>query len=121
MNRYFYYLLSLSTVLVVGCGKDPENTEVVPPKVKVVKLSNRTSGGDKLYFPAVAHAADRSHLSFRVAGEIVKLYVKEGDRLKKGAIIAQLDPTDYKLDVDNALARYNVVDSQYSRSKALVD
>ena len=121
MNRYFYYLLSLSTVLLVGCGKDPENTEVVPPKVKVVKLSNRTSGGDKLYFPAVAHAADRSHLSFRVAGEIVKLYVKEGDRLKKGAIIAQLDPTDYKLDVDNALARYNVVDSQYSRSKALVD
>jgi multidrug efflux pump subunit AcrA (membrane-fusion protein) len=49
------------------------------------------------------------------------LYVKEGDKLKKGDVIAELDPTDYKLDVDNASARYSVVNSQFRRSKPLVD
>ena len=76
---------------------------------------------DNLYFPAVANAADRSHLSFRVAGEVSRIMVKEGDKVTKGDVIATLDPTDYELDVDNASARFSVVDSQYRRSRPLVD
>ena len=75
---------------------------------------------DNLYFPAIANAADRSHLSFRVAGEVSRVLVKEGDRVVKGDVIAKLDPTDYQLDVDNASARFSVVDSQYRRSAPLV-
>ncbi len=73
-----------------------------------------------MYFPAVANAADRSHLSFRVAGEVSRVLVKEGDKVIKGDVIATLDPTDYQLDVDNASARFSVVDSQYRRSAPLV-
>ena len=35
-------------------------------------------------------------------------------------VIAQLDPTDYQLEVDNASARYSVINSQYNRSSPLV-
>ena len=108
-------------VMLAGCGGEPQYVDFGTPKVKVVDLSSQSVVEDRLYFPAVANAAERSHLSFRVAGEISRLYVKEGDQLKQGDLIAELDPTDYQLAVDNASARYSVVDSQYKRSKPLVD
>ncbi|MCW8333274.1 efflux RND transporter periplasmic adaptor subunit [Vibrio sp. SCSIO 43135] len=111
-------LLSLP-ILLAGCGKPVENVEPALPKVRVANLDNKVVS-DSLYFPAVANAAERSHLSFRVSGEISLLNVKEGDRVKKGDILAEIDPTDYQLDVDNASARYTVIDSQYRRSSPLV-
>mgnify|MGYP000029125469 CR=1 FL=1 len=115
-------LCALSSVaLLSGCGGEPQYVDFGAPKVKVLALADREVSTDLLYFPAVANAAERSHLSFRVSGEINKIYVKEGDHLTKGDLIAELDPTDYQLDVDNASARYSVVDSQYKRSKPLVD
>ncbi len=104
-----------------GCGdKGVEKRIVETPKVRVVSLQGQ-GVDDKLYFPAVAHAADRSHLSFRVPGEVSRVIVKEGDEVRKGDIIATLDPTDYQLDVDNAAARFSVINSQYLRSGPLVD
>ncbi|EEX91985.1 periplasmic linker protein [Vibrio orientalis CIP 102891 = ATCC 33934] len=115
-------LCALSTAaLLAGCGGELQYVDFGVPKVKVLELSSSEVQEDRLYFPAVANAAERSHLSFRVAGEISKIYVKEGDQLKKGDLIAELDPTDYQLDVDNASARYSVVNSQYKRSKPLVE
>ncbi|ANS85806.1 efflux RND transporter periplasmic adaptor subunit [Vibrio scophthalmi] len=115
-------ILSTITVVLamVGCGEKVEYADFGLPKVTVVTIDS-ASQGDSLYFPAVANAAERSHLSFRVSGEINKLYVKEGDKVEQGAMIAQLEPTDFQLDVDNASARYSVINSQYRRSKPLVD
>ncbi|MCC2523649.1 efflux RND transporter periplasmic adaptor subunit [Vibrio coralliilyticus] len=112
-------MLSTAAVLA-GCGTENQYVDFGLPKVKIMEIGSGVQG-DNLYFPAVANAAERSHLSFRVAGEISELNIKEGDQVKKGDVLAKLDPTDYKLDVDNASAKYSVVDSQYKRSKPLVD
>ena len=77
-------ICALSTAtLLSGCGGEVQYVDFGLPKVKVLELSNHEVSEDKLYFPAVANAAERSHLSFRVAGEISKIYVKEGDQVKK--------------------------------------
>ncbi len=112
-------LISSVFGLLTACGEPMDYTDLGLPKVEtlVVKPIER---GDNLYFPAVANAAERSHLSFRVAGEVSRVYVKEGDMVKQGAMIAELEPTDFQLDVDNASARYSVIDSQYRRSQPLV-
>ncbi len=110
----------LSTLFLVGCGDKAPEKELETPRVRVTSLAG-SKVDDNLYFPAVANAADRSHLSFRVAGEVSSIMVKEGDKVTKGDVIATLDPTDYELDVDNASARFSVVDSQYRRSRPLVD
>ncbi|MFS1936392.1 efflux RND transporter periplasmic adaptor subunit [Vibrio splendidus] len=105
--------------MLTAC-KDKASTESDKlPLVKAIEISV-LDFNDKLYFPAVANAAEKAHLSFRVAGEIFQLDVKEGERVKEGDILAELDPTDYQLDVDNAQARYTVIDSQYRRSSPLV-
>ncbi|PFG55939.1 RND family efflux transporter MFP subunit [Vibrio sp. ES.051] len=107
-------------LLLVGCGEKAPDKEVETPRVRIASLEG-SKVDDNLYFPAVANAADRSHLSFRVAGEVSRVMVREGDKVSKGDVIATLDPTDYKLVVDNATARFSVVDSQYRRSRPLVD
>ncbi|MGL4828820.1 MAG: efflux RND transporter periplasmic adaptor subunit [Vibrio sp.] len=109
----------MAVVLLAGCSEPVKVERDTIPRVKVVEPVGKAS--DKLYFPAVANSAERSHLSFRVAGEISKFNVKEGARVKAGDILAEIEPTDYRLAVDNAQARFSVVDSQYRRSLPLVE
>jgi RND family efflux transporter MFP subunit len=118
--RIKWSLLISLPILLVGCEKTIVEPILHIPKVEVLKLGKPEST-DKLFFPAVAHAAQRSHLSFRVPGEIIELVVNEGDFVKKGDLIAQLDTRDFKITVDNARASYNVLNSQYIRSKPLVE
>ncbi|CAH0525719.1 efflux RND transporter periplasmic adaptor subunit [Vibrio hippocampi] len=112
-------LLSVVVLALVGCETAPVEPRNEVPKVKVANISTQDLKS-QLYFPAIARAADRSQLSFRVNGEISVIDLNEGDFVKKGQVLAKLDPTDYQLDVDNAQASFNVVDSQYRRSSPLV-
>jgi membrane fusion protein (multidrug efflux system) len=44
---------------------------------------------------------DITNLGFkRVAGRITELTKKEGDKVKKGELLAEIDPTDYRLAVE---------------------
>lgn len=45
-----------------------------------------------------------SNLSFRVKGRILKLYVEEGDFVKEGELLAELDPDTYRADLNQAKA-----------------
>nr|WP_193256888.1 efflux RND transporter periplasmic adaptor subunit [Vibrio navarrensis] len=120
VKQWTYFSALASIVLLSGCGEGQQAIAPAIPNVKVASQVDSTTP-DTLYFPAVAHAAQRSQLSFRVAGEVINLHVREGDRILKGAVIAELDPTDYRLEVENAQARFSVVDSQFNRSKPLVE
>ncbi len=111
----------LSTaILLTACSQDPMDSEIEAPNV-IVKNIDSGLVSDSLYLPAVATAADRSHLSFRLSGEVKELNVRPGETVKKGQVLAVLDKTDYNIDVDNARARYSVANSQYKRSKPLVE
>jgi RND family efflux transporter MFP subunit len=59
-----------------------------------------------------------STLGFRVAGKIVARTVDVGTIVKPGDLIAQLDPADYRLAVDNARAALASADADYTRAKA---
>lgn len=113
-------LVSSSLVFFLSaCGQVVIEPRDYSPSVKALTVGE--DGNESgLYYPAIARAADRSMLSFRVSGEISKLLVKEGTRVNKGDVIAQLDTTDYRLKVENSQAKYNVADSQYRRSAKLV-
>lgn len=59
-----------------------------------------------------------SNLGFRVAGKIVARSVDVGTVLKPGDLIAQLDPADYRLAVDNARAALTSAEADCTRAKA---
>lgn len=120
MQKLMRYSLLSSTLLLSACSPPTIDKVVDIPNV-IVKDIDSNLVSDSLYLPAVATAADRSHLSFRLSGEIKELNVRAGETVKKGQILAVLDKTDFNIDVDNARARYTVANSQYRRSKPLVD
>ena len=59
-----------------------------------------------------------TNLGFRVAGKIVTRSVDVGTIVKPGDLIAQLDPADYRLAVDNARAALASAEADYARAKA---
>src|SRR4249920_2722210 len=59
-----------------------------------------------------------STLGFRVTGKIIARTVDVGTIVKPGDLIAQLDPSDYRLAVDNARAALASADADHVRAKA---
>lgn len=76
--------------------------EVIRPvrytQVKVVSAARTRS------FTGLAKAGVESRLSFKVAGTLRELNVQVGDSIRKGQVIARLDPRDYQLMVEQAEA-----------------
>ena len=59
-----------------------------------------------------------STLGFRVAGKVVAREVDVGAVVQPGQVIARIDPTDYRLAVDNARANLVSANADHVRAKA---
>jgi RND family efflux transporter MFP subunit len=97
--------LSLSAVVLVGCQKEKSEA---PPPIRPVKYQvvEPTGGQFKRSFDGESSAGVESKLSFRVNGTIKKVHVKTGDPVKKKQLLAELESTDYELQVSQASAEY---------------
>jgi len=111
-------LISL-VVLLVACGKEPVKLKEVIRPAKIITV---TAGGDTANrsFPGEVEASDRSELAFRVNGEIVSLPAKPGAKIKKGQLLASLDPRDFKLKLKDKQAKFDLAKVQYQRMDELV-
>ncbi len=111
----------ITTVLTTGCSEkvqEVKKVEVRPVKTIVVEAPD--AGGIR-YFPARVDANKKAEIAFRVSGKVAKLLVKEGDRVKKGDLIATLDPTEFQLKVNNKKALFTRAGKDYKRGKELVE
>jgi RND family efflux transporter MFP subunit len=71
-------------------------------------------------FPGKVNASQRAELAFRVSGKLQELLVKEGDLVEEGQVLARLDPSDYKLVLEDRQARFDNSDRNYKRAQELV-
>ena len=53
-----------------------------------------------------------------ISGEVVKLYVKEGDEVKRGTLLAEIDPEIYKSSYEQSMAMLNGQKAGLATSKA---
>jgi HlyD family secretion protein len=60
-------------------------------------------------------------ISSDVSGEIVELYVKEGDRVKKGSLLCRIKPDIYESALERASATVNSTKSGMQNSMALLE
>jgi len=92
--------------------------DIIRP-AKIMTVGNPLAGVQRVY-PGEVEAGDRSEQAFRVGGELVKLPAKAGSRVKQGQLLAQLDPSDFQLRVDEQQARYDLAQVQFERTDTLV-
>ncbi len=69
--------------------------------------------------PGKVRAAKRSELSFKVSGPLVALPIEEGQEVKKGDLIAQIQKRDFQTSLDEAKARNLEAEKQFRRYKEL--
>ncbi len=112
-------ILALS-FFVSGCEEPAQILEVSSRPVKTIVV-----GGEVLVnrrtFPAVVDAIQKADISFRVSGKIQAITVKEGDQVKQSQILAELDPTDFKIILKDQQASYDTAKANFDRAVVLVE
>ncbi|KIH75674.1 hypothetical protein GFER_15220 [Geoalkalibacter ferrihydriticus DSM 17813] len=120
--------LSLFLVLLLwACGEQPPLPEE-PLRVVRTQQVVLDEGVRVRAFSGTARPAIEARLSFRVPGTLVEIPVRVGDQVRRGALIAALDPADYQLQVREAEAalaeagaRTRNADAHYERVRALYE
>jgi multidrug efflux system membrane fusion protein len=98
-------LVVLTCLMVTACGHAPPPT---PPAALVLALpvqhDTRTGGGDMIRYPVEVQARYSNTMSFRVPGKLIERTVRIGNTVKKGQLLARLDPLDAQKQVSSAQA-----------------
>ncbi len=107
----------IAVAVLAACGGDdkPEAPPLRPVRYQTVEAQG---GVRTRTFSGVSEAGVESRLSFKVAGTVTQLSVVRGDSVAKGAPIARLDDTDYKLQLQQARAQYASASAQSRNAKA---
>lgn len=122
-NKVFLSLL----LFFISCGKKEDDEKEIVRNVVVEEVS-RTVEIPSMYFSGFSKSQKMIEVSFRVPGQIEKLPIKLGSRVKKGELIASLDDQDYRLELKEAesqleegFAEKRRASSHYRRMKVLYE
>ena len=120
--KTLYRAVLASTLLPILLTACSEEAPLPPPESRPVKtlLIGGVSAGDFRQFPGVVDAIQKADLSFRVQGKINEILVREGDTVTQGQVLARLDPTDYRIILNDRKASYATAEANYERAKQLV-
>ncbi len=113
-------LLPLAALMLSGCDQPPQQT-IDSDQARPAKLYHVPNPGEQLLrrFPAKVQAAEQAELAFRVAGELQSLPAKPGQAVDRGDVLASLDPSDYRIKVNDRRARYQLAKAQFDRIEGL--
>lgn len=95
--------LAVVALALGACEEEPPAVVEQIRAIKTITVSER-SGGQVRRFPGLVEAVDTSAISFEVAGNTREVKVNVGDRVAGGQVLATLDETPFKLNVEAAEA-----------------
>jgi multidrug efflux pump subunit AcrA (membrane-fusion protein) len=96
----FTVIIAVGVGTISGCGKEESSKKPVVRPVKAVRVAD-PSGLSNRAFPGRAKATQEVDLSFRVSGPLITRPVNVGDEVKKGQVLATIDPRDFEVDLRN--------------------
>ncbi|MGQ0501373.1 MAG: efflux RND transporter periplasmic adaptor subunit [Panacagrimonas sp.] len=101
-NQAAVTLMVLASLLV-ACAQPAAPVQKPRPVVVEAPVSLTGPAGTEA-FPGAVHSRLEADLSFRVAGKIAQRKVEMGARVKRGTVLAVLDPNDAQLNLSTARA-----------------
>lgn len=122
LKKYYPWLLGLVAVLIIllAVGKKKgwlggeEGTKVSTEEVGLRSIIETVSANGKIE-PEV-----EVKVSPDISGELVELFVKEGNEVKQGELLARINPDIYKSSYDRAVAALNTQKANESSAAAMV-
>ena len=116
MKRLITTIAAAATLC--ACGDPPQQAavrSVVLAKAEVLD-SVRT-----LRHPGIVREAHAVNLGFKTAGEIERIHAQEGDYVRRGTMLAELDDADYRLGVEALQIQYDQLKDEVERTTRLFE
>ena len=114
-------VLLINTLALVSCkGKKDQNNQSGPANYKVETVSR---GDATIYalFPVQIQSESAIDIYPRATGYIQKIYVQEGDNVKKGSPILKINDDDYLQTVNSTKAAFDNARLEVTKLKPLVE
>lgn len=119
--------LLLTLMLLTGCDRSEGKVETKgsEPQVRWIKVSvitiMPTPVKDVLVLPGETEAWQDVRLASETDGIVESIDFKEGDLVREGQLIAQIDVSTLKAALDQAEAAFDLADKLYQRRKLLFE
>lgn len=119
-KKIIWILIILALVVLIGgviakkkglIGK-PDETKIATEKVTKRTIVEVVSANGKIA------PEFEVKLSPDVSGEVIELYVKEGDQIKSGQLLAKINPEIYLSNYDRTIAALNTSQANLANAKA---
>jgi len=116
------FILTIVTLLLCASCSDrtppePEAQGIRPAKIMTVK---RETGTVTYEFTGRIEAVQTIDVSFQVSGPLQTLSVREGTTIKKGTLIAAIEPTDFELAVREAEVELRLASQDLDRKRKVL-
>jgi len=105
-------VVAIIIIAAVLKGRGTEGIRVATEKVSKRTITQTVSSNGKI------QPEKDIKISPYISGEVVELYVKEGDQVKKGDLLAKIDPEIYISQFDQSEASVNTQKANLANSKA---
>lgn len=107
------FVAVVAATVLASCASDAPTEERIP----TVKIDTVRLGGSQtlVSFPGRVRAAADANLAFRVAGTLLRVPVNAGSQVRKGDLLAELDPRDYRVQLSATEAEYSQVKAEVDR------
>ena len=96
---------------LIGCGDPPARVEPPPPKVAVEHPEVRKLI-DYDQYNGWLRATDTVDIRSRVRGHLDKIHFTDGDMVKKGQLLFELDPRPFQAEIDRARDQVKIYEAQ---------
>lgn len=118
-NTLVFILLGV-IVLLMAVAIIKNKTKAKGEKVSVEKVEKRTIA-EKVTASGKIFPETEIKISSDVSGEIVELYIEEGDSVVMGQLLAKIDPDAYQSQVERGVASVNNALAQVANAKSGVE
>lgn len=130
MKHLALFMAGVLTMTLPACSSDKKDEQSLnsPIPVKIGKPQPKEDHEAVSVSGTVASPDAPANVSFLVSGRVVQVGPREGDYVKKGQVLASIDPTDYRLALAAATAQtgtariaYKRAEDEHRRMKMLYD
>ncbi|WP_025069404.1 efflux RND transporter periplasmic adaptor subunit [Bacteroides propionicifaciens] len=120
MKRKFIIPVVMLVSLFWSCssGKKTEISRALTAKIDSVEPCTQQLS---VSYPGKIKASSDVNLSFRVSGPLKHVYVNVGSKVRKGQLLAEIDPRDYETQLSATQAEYDKVKGEAERIMALYE
>lgn len=103
----------ITCTLLPGCSRTkPAEDSIRMAKADTVRIY---AYGETSTFPGKVRPASEADLSFRISGPISGIHVNEGSYVRKGEVLAEIDPRDYAVQLAATEAEYRRIKAEAER------